>query len=114
MTVSGAIVVLTGLRLYSILLSGDWIVTPQGIVLSLGAIAGIGAFVTGVWVQKPTAEKLGALAGQVAAAGKPPTSDQAAELERLRTRLAKVAKVTAWHLIVAAVLMASHRMAALM
>jgi len=114
MTASGAIVVLTGLRLYSILVSGAWIVTPQGIALSLGALAGLGAFTIGVFVQKPTAEKLGALAGQVAAAGKPPTPDQAAELDRLRTKLGKVAKLTAWHLIVAAVLMASHRLAALM
>jgi hypothetical protein len=114
MTLSGAIVVLTGLRLYSLLVSGAWIVTPQGIVLSLGGLAGIGAFIIGFLVQKPTAERLGALAAQVAGAGKPPTPDQAAELERLRTRLAKVAKVTSWHLIVAAVLMASHRLAALM
>ena len=114
MTVSGAVVVLTGLRMYSILVSGAWIVTPQGIVLSLGALAGLGAFVVGFFVQKPTAEKLGALGAQISAAGKPPTPDQAAELDRLRTKLAKVAKVTSWHLIVAAVLMASHRLAALM
>jgi hypothetical protein len=114
MTVSGAVVVLTGLRLYSLLVSGAWIVTTQGIVLSLGGLAGLGAFAVGILVQKPTAEKLGALAAQVAAAGGPPTPEQAAELERLRTRLAKVAKVTSWHLIVAAVLMASHRLAALM
>jgi uncharacterized membrane protein len=114
MTVSGAVVVLTGLRLYSILVSGAWIATPQGIVLTLGALAGLGAFFVGIFVQKPTAERLGALAAQVAAAGKPPTPDQSAELDRLRTKLAKVAKVTAWHLIVAAVLMASHRLAALM
>lgn len=114
MTVSGAIVVLTGLRLYSLLVSHAWIVTPQGIVLSLGALAGLGAFGVGLFAQKPTAEKLGALAAEVAAAGKPPTPEQAAELQRLRTRLGKVAKVTSWHLIVAAVLMASHRLAALM
>lgn len=114
MTVSGAVVVLTGLRLYSLLVSGAWIATPQGIVLSLGALAGLGAFVVGLFVQKPTAEKLGALGAQIAAAGKPPTPEQAAEMQTLRTRLAKVAKVTAWHLIVASVLMASHRLAAMM
>jgi hypothetical protein len=114
MTVSGAITVFTGLRLYMLLASNAWIVTPQGLVLSLGALAGVGAFVVGVFVQKPTAEKLGALAAQVAAAGKAPTLEQAAQLQALRTRLAKVAKVTSWHLIVAVVLMAGHRLAAMM
>jgi hypothetical protein len=114
MTVSGAITVFTGLRLYMLLASNAWIVTPQGLVLSLGALAGVGAFVVGVFVQKPTAEKLGALAAQVAAAGKAPTPEQAAQLQALRTRLAKVAKVTSWHLIVAVVLMAGHRLAAMM
>ena len=58
--------------------------------------------------------RMAALAGEIAAAGKPPTPEQAAELAALRTRLVKVARLTAWHLIAAAVLMSSHRLAAMM
>jgi len=114
MTTSALLVVLTGFRLYSVLFSGAWVVTPQGIVLTLGALAGLGAFGIGVFVQKPTADRLGALAVEVAASGGPPTPEQAAELERVRARLGKVARLTAWHLVAAAVLMAGHRLAAMM
>jgi uncharacterized membrane protein len=113
MTVSALVVVLTGLRLYSILVSGAWIATPQGIVLTLGGLAALGAFGIGVFVQRPVAGELAALAMQIGAGG-PPSPEQAAELERLRTRLGKVARLTAWHLIVASVLMAGHRLAAMM
>jgi uncharacterized membrane protein len=115
MTVSAVLVVLSGARLFTLQpLSGAWFATPHGVVLTLGAIVGLGALVLGLFVQKPTAERLGALAGQIAAAGKPPTPEQAAEMEALRTKLAKIAKLTAWHLIAAAVLMSSHRLAAMM
>jgi uncharacterized membrane protein len=114
MTVSSVLVVLTGLRLYSLLVSSAWLGTPQGIVLSLGAIAGLGGFVIGVFVQRPTALRLGALGAQIAAGGAPPTPEQAAEMQALRQRLGKVARLTAWHVIVAALLMAGHRLAAMM
>ena len=114
MTVSGALVVLSGIRLFTLQpLNGAWFGTAHGITLTLGAIAGLGAFVVGIFVQKPTAERMGALAGQIAAAGKPPTPEQAAELNALRAKLGKTAKVTAWHLIAAAVLMSGHRLAAM-
>jgi len=114
MTAFSLIVVLTGLRLYSMDVSAAWLGTPQGIVLSLGGLAGLGALLIGVFAQKPTAERLAALGAQIAAAGAPPTPEQAAELQALRQRLGKVARLTAWHLIVAALLMASHRLAAMM
>ncbi len=114
MTVAGLLVVLTGLRLYTMRFSTAFLGTPEGIVLSLGGLLGLGGFFIGVFVQKPTAERLGALGAQVAAAGAPPTPEQAAELQALRTRLGKIAKLTAWHLILASLLMASHRLAAML
>jgi len=114
MTVSGALVILSGIRLFTLQpLSGSWFTTSHGIVLTLGALVGIAAFLMGIFIQKPTAERLGALAAQVAAAGKPPTPEQAAEMTALRTKLGKAARVTAWHLIAAAVLMSGHRLAAM-
>jgi len=66
--------------------------------------------VMGLFIQKPAAERLGALSAQIAASGKAPTAAQAAELQALRTRLGRIAKLTAWHLLVAALLMATHRL----
>ncbi len=112
MTVSAALVVVTGLRLYMLRFSMDWLVTTHGLVLSVGALAGLGAFVIGVFVQKPTADKIGALGARLAGAAGPPSPEDASEMDRLRTRLGKVARVTAWHLVVASLLMAAHQLAA--
>ena len=112
MTVSAVIVVLTGLRLYSLRFDPAWVTSPEGIALSLGGLFGIGAFLIGLFVQKPTIERMGALAGKLAAAGVPPTPEQAAEMAALRRRLGSVARLTAFHVAAAALLMASHRLLA--
>jgi hypothetical protein len=114
MTVSGFLVVLSGIRLFTLQpLSGAWFGSAHGIALTLGGIAGIGALAVGLFVQKPTAERLGALGAEIAGAGKPPTPEQAAEMQALRTKMLKAAKITAWHMIAAAILMSSHRLAAM-
>ena len=112
MTASGFVVVLTGLRLYMLRFDPSWLNSPEGIVLSLGGLFGIGALAIGFFVQKPTVEKLGALAGRIAASGAPPTPEQAAEMNVLRARVGRMGKVIGWHLVAAALLMASHTLAA--
>jgi hypothetical protein len=82
--------------------------------LSIGALLGLGAFVIGVFVQKPTAEKIGALAAEMARSGQPPSAEQAATLRALQQRLRKTAALTAWHLVGSSLLMASHRLAAML
>ncbi|MEO8481218.1 MAG: hypothetical protein ABI634_03360 [Acidobacteriota bacterium] len=114
MTVSGIIVVLSGARMYMIRFSSDWVSTPEGLVLSLGALLGLGAMALGLIVQKPTAERLGALGAQVAGSGAPPTPAQAAELKALREKMTRIGRLIAWHLIGAVTLMAMHRLAAAM
>ena len=112
MTVSALIVVLSGLRLYMLRFDPAWVGSPEGIALSLGGLLGIAAFLIGLFVQKPTVERLGALAQKVGASGAPPTPEQAAEMAELRQKLVRVARITAWHVAAAALLMASHRLAA--
>jgi uncharacterized membrane protein len=114
MTVAAGLVVLSGLRLYSIRFSTAFLGTPEGIVLTLGALLGLGAFVMGVFVQRPTAQRLGALGARIAAAGGPPTPEQAAEMQALRARLSKAAYLTAWHVLLSSLLMAGHRLAAML
>ena len=107
---AAVIVVLTGVRLYMLKFTPEWLVTKEGLALSLGGLLALGAFVMGLFIQKPAAERLGTLSAQIAASGAPPTAAQAAELQALRTRLGRIAKLTAWHLLVAALLMATHRL----
>jgi len=114
MTVAAIMVVLTGVRLYMVRFNPDWMTTPEGLVLTFGGILGVGAFVLGVAIQKPAAERLTALGAEIAASGAPPSQAQVAEIGALRAKLARVARLTAWHLIGASLLMASHRLAALL
>lgn len=111
LTFAAAIVVLTGLRLYMIRFTTAWLVTSEGLVITIGAVLGLGAFALGVFVQRPLTMKIGQMAGAIAASGAPPTPEQAAELTALRQRLVRVARLTAWHLIGAVVLMSVHRLA---
>jgi uncharacterized membrane protein len=110
MTASGLVVVLTGARLYMMRFSADWLGTAHGVLLSIGVVAGLGAFVIGLFVQKPTVDRMGKLGAKLASAGTPPSPEDAAEMERLRARVGKVGRVLAWHLIVAAVLMAGSQL----
>ncbi len=110
MTYTGVIVVLTGLRLYMLRFSSGWFASPEGVVLTLGGLLGLGALGIGSFVQRPMVQRMSMLAGQVAAGGGP-TPEQAAELAALRTRVGKVGRILAWHLIGASLLMASHTLA---
>ena len=114
LTMAAALVMLTGVRLYMLRFSSVWLASPEGLVLSLGAVLGVGAFVLGVLVQRPTAEKLARLGGEIAKSGGPPNASQAGELRELQAKLQRVGRLTAWHLIGASLLMASHRLVSML
>ena len=113
LTTAAALTVLTGARILWIRASVDWLQTPEGMVIAIGAAFGLEAFILGVFVQRPTVERLGALGAAIAASGVPPTPDQREQMKALQTKLRTTAKLTAFSLIVATVLMASHRMFAM-
>jgi hypothetical protein len=112
MTSSSLLAVLTGLRLYSIRFSTAWVASAEGVVLTLGLLLAIGGLVIGMFRQRPLAERMAAISAAVRASGGPPSAEQAQELAALGPRLARVAKVGAFHLIAVVVLMAAHRLAA--
>ncbi|MFO7549343.1 MAG: hypothetical protein R6X29_10830 [Acidimicrobiia bacterium] len=85
-------------RLYGIALPGGF----RGAALVVGSVAGLAALGVGHGVQSPTAKKMAGLGAAVAAAGAPPTADQAAELDRLRSKMGRTAVMLGW-LMVAAV-----------
>jgi uncharacterized membrane protein len=111
MTIAGTIVIVTGLRLYMLRFSMAWLGTANGIVLSLGAILALGAFAIGVFVQRPAAQRMSTLAAEIAKAGGQPDPARAAEVQALRAKLGMAARLTAWHLMGAATLMAAQRIA---
>jgi hypothetical protein len=92
--------------------SSTWVTTPEGLVLTLGGLLALAAFVIGLVMQKPTAERLGRLSAEIAASGSSPSASQAGELKALRERMRKSAALTAWHLLAAAALMSVHRLVA--
>jgi uncharacterized membrane protein len=114
LTVAAALVVLTGVRLYMLRYSLAWLMSLEGLVLTFGAMLALGAFGLAVFVQKPAASRLAALGVQVAMTGGAPDAAQAAELRELQAKLRHVARLVAWHLVGASLLMASHRLAAML
>lgn len=113
MVVAASVVLLTGLRLYMLRFSAEWLRSAEGIVVSLGALFAVEAFAMGVGVQRPTAGRLAALGGAIAARGGPPTAEEAAQLAALTARLGQAARRVATRVSLAALLMAGHRLAAM-
>lgn len=75
-----------------------WIGSPVGIGLTLGSLAGIVAFLLGMFSTGPTAGKRAALGAQMQAAGGPPQPEQLTEMGRLQ---AKLASSSTWGIILA-------------
>lgn len=111
MTVAGLVTVLTGARIYFVRFSTEWLRTPEGIAITIGALLAIEAMIIGIFVQKPVAQKIGALGARMASAGRPPTPEESSEMRALQGRLRVAATVSAWSVLGAAILMAAHRLA---
>jgi hypothetical protein len=79
-----------------------WVTTLEGLALTLALLTGLSALAMGLFVQRPTAMRLSALA----AAGGPPSD----ELQRLSAKLGRVGNAVAWHLFTLVLLMAGLRL----
>jgi uncharacterized membrane protein len=109
--VIGLLNVVSGLRMYMLSYSGEWLKTGTGILLTVGAVCGLGAFVVGTTLQRPLATKLGQLAAAIREAGTPPSAAQQGELETLGRRLAAAARHNGALLVFTALCMAASRYA---
>lgn len=102
MSIVPLLTVLSGLAMYWFVsggLSSGFFSSWQGIVLSIGALAGIAAFFEGLMVIGPTAAEMRDLGNQLA--GGPPTPEQAARMQALRERLSKSGTRAALFMVVA-------------
>lgn len=104
--------VLSGLGLYwhdSMGFAGVWMRTPTGMTFGTGGLLAIIAVVIGLTVNAPTAKRLGELMAQVHGQGGPPTPAQAAEMNRLQTRIGIALQVVALLTVLATLAMAVAR-----
>ncbi len=85
-----------------------WIGTGTGLVFTFGGLMGISAFITGVFVAKRTADRMGKLQAQLARDGQP-TQEQRAELGRLGRRLDLAGRITFGLMLAALFAMATAR-----
>ncbi|MGH2606980.1 MAG: hypothetical protein ACRDG5_10355 [Anaerolineales bacterium] len=82
--------VLTGLVMYERVSGGyseAWLLTGRGLALTIGAWAGLIAFVVGIVVLGRAGRRLGELGKALQATGQPPSSQQQAEMMRLQRRM---------------------------
>ncbi len=109
---AGIVNVLSGLGLYwrdSGGFQSEWMRSPTGTVFGIGALLALIAMGYGIAVNKPAAERLGALAGEIKAGGGPPTPAQTAEMQALQVRLKSALRVVASLLSLTTVAMALAR-----
>lgn len=88
---------------------GDWISSTFGVVLTIGALAAIAALGVGLSVTRPSARRLMALMGQVAASGAPPAPEVAAEMGAIQARMKTAARISLVLLVIAVLGMATAR-----
>jgi uncharacterized membrane protein len=109
MIVAPLLVILAGLLMYwqaSGGFSGSWIVSAKGLSLTIGSLAGILAFVLGLAVNRPAAERMAALSKEMQLAGGPPRPEQLTELRTQQARLSSAGRYGAILLAVAVIGMA--------
>jgi uncharacterized membrane protein len=112
MLISAIVTVLAGVLLYirvSDGFSADWITSGPGIGFTVGGVAAIITVTLGLILTKPAADRMAALGQEIAAAGGPPSSEQASEMQRLQARLLLLGRVSMVLLAIAVVTMATAR-----
>ncbi len=89
MNLTSTLTVLVGLILLWMDASFDtsWLLSREGIFFWIGGLAGLIAFLTGFFVMRPSAQKLGELGKQIQSAGGQPTPEQGSEMQAIQKRM---------------------------
>ena len=110
---AGILTVLSGIGLYwhdsAGFSSSAWLASGPARTFGFGALVAVVAIVIGMAVNSPTANQLGALAARIQAAGRPPSPDELAAIQRLQGRLATANVLAAGLLLLATAAMAVAR-----
>jgi hypothetical protein len=104
--------ILSGFPLYWLLSGGfklAWITSGPGLGFTIGSLAALIAYFVGGLGIGPTAQKMAALGGQIAASGKGPTPEQVTQMEALEKRLNLAEQIDFIMLAIAMLTMATAR-----
>ena len=110
--ISGILTVLSGFGLYwhdSAGFTNGFMRSAGGMTFGIGAVLALVAVLLGVFVVTPAAIRAGKLGAEMAAGGRTPTPEQAAEMQRLQATLGKMAVVAAGLLTLTTIAMAVAR-----
>jgi uncharacterized membrane protein len=88
---------------------GDWISSPFGGWMTIGAAAAILAFLIGLFVTRPNVGRMLALGAQIAQAGGAPAPEQAAQMQAIQARMKNAARTSFALIVVAAFAMSTAR-----
>ncbi len=109
MTVASLATVVAGLVLFAPIsgqFDSGWMRSTRGIVLSVGALFGVGAMLEGLFVIGPTGRRIGAMGRELKG---PPTPEQSKQFEALQAKLRRAGTRGTWMAGFAAVCMAVAR-----
>jgi len=109
---ASTLTVLGGLILYwrdSGGLQLSWITTATGVAITIGGLAGLAAWVGGNFLVRRAIEMVGAIGGEMKAAGGPPSDEQMGRMQAAQERLRLIGLVDLILIGIAAVAMASAR-----
>jgi uncharacterized membrane protein/mono/diheme cytochrome c family protein len=109
---SSLLTVIAGLALYyriSDHFNSDWMGSTAGIVLSVGALAGLAAFFHAAAAMGPMTRRAGALMSEIGQQGTPPTQEQLAQMRSLQSRTRTQGFVSVGLMIIAIIGMVSAR-----
>jgi hypothetical protein len=106
--VTATLASLSGIIMYILLTDLDTAIMEGTyyVVLIIGAIAGLVAWIAGYGIQYRTISKMKAIAAEIGASGGPPSPEQMAEMQALSQRVAQGSRVTAVLLTIVIVAMA--------
>jgi len=110
--VSGILTVLSGFALYwhdSAGFSNEFMRSAGGVTFGVGGLLALIAVLVGIFVVTPAAMRAAKLGAAIAAGGKPPNAEQAAEMQRLQVRLGMTAMLAAGLLTITTICMAVAR-----
>jgi len=109
---TAAVAIASGAYLYWIAsgaLQATWLYSWSGSVYTFGALAALTAFMVGIGINIPSANRMGALMAKLHASGEQPTTEQSRMLSRLALRLVRGNRAVAVLLIAATAAMAVAR-----
>lgn len=82
-------------------------VKPYGLVLGIGGLAGITAWIVAIFVIRNLFNEMGAINRAIQAQGGPPTSEQTEQIGALNARLDRLGHAGLWLMTIALIAMAS-------